>query len=630
MCGIAVSWTHKVGLGEQFCGRMREYLAHRGPDSSAIWSTQVGAGELTFAHRRLSIIDLAETGSQPMHDSVSGNMLAYNGEIYNFRALRRELEHKGIVFRGTSDTEVILMGFRVWGTKIFSRLQGMFALALYWSAQNKLILARDSVGIKPLYWGANCQGVFAASELQALLRSGAVAPSLNTSAVESLLAFGSVPEPMSMVVGAEMFPPGCFVELNLAKAPSLAAAQKFYQPIACSTSAERPVVIEMLGELLRDSATTHLESDAPLGVFLSGGVDSTCLAILASQSKSTPITTLNVAFPGMGDLDESAIASETARRIGSHHISLELSAGDVENCINAWVQHIDQPSLDGLNTYLVSKAAKDAGLKVVWSGLGGDELFAGYESFRELPRFHARTKWLSWLPKFVRRNSARMFAARLSAYQRFKAIEMAGDVGDFVGLALRRRRVFADCEIAGSGLQFKDDLSGWKLPNDFALPPASQSSDWVAALSTIETSVYMRNTLLRDADVCGMAHSIEIRVPMLHRPLMEYVMSLPGSLRQKRGLVAKTLLVDAMNDARVREVATHKKRGFGLPYQQWLQGPFREKLAHGISKLKKSSLLDPKWVDRYWCDGRGNQEAPWNRPWLLGILGLWMERHLGI
>ncbi len=628
MCGIALAWTRSIGQAAITCVRMQDMLLHRGPDSCGSWQTRIGAGELAMAHRRLAIIDLTDAGHQPMSDPNTGNVIIYNGEVYNFRALRESLVRLGEQFRGNSDTEVILAGFRRWGTELFNKLHGMFALAIFWKEKKRLILARDGLGIKPLYWSQNSEGVFVSSELQALLRSGAIKAEPNRAAIETLLAFGSVAEPLSMVAGAKMFPAGSFVEMNLEAGPHLGTPNAFWTPEVNSVECDQGVAVDQLTRILGHSAKTHLESDAPLGIFLSGGIDSTSLVALAKRVSARSLTTLNVSFPEITDLDESKIATQTARELGTQHVSISLSDSDLLTCLHDFSASMDQPTLDGLNTYIVSKSAKDAGLKVVWSGLGGDELFAGYDTFRQVPTAYNALKYFRKVPSSWRTGLTNCLLIGQTKNTRLKAMEMAGDLDDFVGFALRRRRVFSDSELAAGGLTRSESLNRWHLPLEFALPPACFGEDLITAMSAIELSVYMRNTLLRDADVFGMAHSIEIRVPLLDRPLVDYMMKIPGWMRLPRSTVSKRLLVEAVHDARLDEISTLCKRGFALPYRQWMLGPFREQLDCGFKSLKRFEIFDSKWLQNFWNDGKCPPNTPWNRAWILGMLGLWMEKHL--
>ena len=627
MCGIALLLS-PAAVEFEMCATMTSAIVHRGPDGGGECDFRGGSAKLNFGHRRLAILDLTESGKQPMVDPETGNVLIYNGEVYNFRALRRELEGAGIRFLGSSDSEVILYGFRHWGIDVFRRLHGMFALAIYVNETQRLVIARDGLGIKPLYWGRNEKALFACSELQAILKSGMVEKRLDAAALAGLLAYGSVPEPLTLIEGVTMFPPGHYVDVRLANASTPITPKRFWQEPEQTATMPRAQVVERLHELLEDAARTHLESDAPLGLFLSGGLDSTALTLLAAKISQQPLTTLTVAFPGMGDLDESNVAAETAKIVGSRHVPISMSNAEVNECVSQWVERTDQPSLDGLNTFIVSKAARDAGLKVVWSGLGGDELFAGYSSFRTLPHFYRWTRALAVLPRDVRQFLGKHLIPIGSEQRRAKAAEMLGDVGDFVGLVLRRRRLFGDAELENSGLTLESGrLNTHFLPCEFSLPKLAESRDLVAAMSAIELSVYMRNTLLRDSDVCGMAHSIEIRVPMLHTPLVEFALSIPGRLRIGASSINKPLLAAAVGNSRAIEVASQPKRGFSLPYAKWLRGPFNEQLAEGIEVLKINGTFESEWVQKYWLNALADKESPWNRAWLLGVIGLWMKKH---
>ena len=413
MCGICgtIGLDSKVN-SEAVVRRMLAAIVHRGPDEEGI----LIAPPVVAGSRRLSIIDLPG-GSQPIWNETGTLAVIYNGEIYNFRELRKELEDEGPHLRTSSDTEVIVHAYEQWGEQSVAKLRGMFALAIIEMPQGRggpasaVFLARDPLGIKPLYYAVGGGGLLFASEVRALLASGCISPQLSAAAVPSYLLFGSVSEPMTMVEGVLSLPPGHFVKIHAhdprrTPEPKLYwnFTKEFYQDEETETGTayqeDFASVATTVRTLLEDSVRSHLVADVPVGVFLSGGVDSTAIAALASHVQKG-IHTFTVAFPD-AEFSEAEIARKTAQRLGTEHSEMTLSSGEMEARLDEAVASFDQPSMDGINTYFVSWAARQAGLKVALSGLGSDELFGGYTSFRATAQVTRLTTMARFFPKLAR------------------------------------------------------------------------------------------------------------------------------------------------------------------------------------------------------------------------------------
>ncbi|MGB7750535.1 MAG: asparagine synthase (glutamine-hydrolyzing), partial [Candidatus Acidiferrales bacterium] len=412
--------------GEAVVRRMLAAIVHRGPDEEGI----LVAPPIVAGSRRLSIIDLPG-GSQPIWNETGTLAVFYNGEIYNFRELRKELEDKGHTFLTRSDTEVIVHAYEQWGEQFVARLRGMFALAIIEMPQGRggpastVFLARDPLGIKPLYYAAGGGGLLFASEVRALLASGCISPQLSAAAVPSYLLFGSVSEPMTMVEGVLSLPPGHFVKIHANHARRVPEpklywnfTKEFYQDEEAKTGTayqeDFASAATTVRSLLEDAVRSHLVADVPVGVFLSSGLDSTTIAALASHVQKG-IHTFTVAFPD-AEYSEAEIARKTAQRLGTEHREMTLSSGEMEARLDEAVASFDQPSMDGINTYFVSWAARQAGLKVALSGLGSDELFGGYTSFRATAQVTRLTTMARFFPKLAR-ELARSGIKRSKAYR---------------------------------------------------------------------------------------------------------------------------------------------------------------------------------------------------------------------
>ena len=442
MCGIAGA----IGLSRADTAtcleRMVASLRHRGPDGEGTAVVTRGAEEpvVGLAQTRLAIIDLSSAGRQPMVDAEARVTLVYNGEIYNFRELRRELQGLGHAFRTDTDTEVVLRGYLEWGTSVVDRLAGMFAWALADERKGIVWLCRDRLGIKPLYVTRAPRGaVLFASELRSLLSVGdeLVPRRLSLRAVEAFLAQGMVCGLASLVDGIELVAPGEWVCLGF-DGRVVEKRQYWRLPFDDTRGGDRREAVERLSSTLRQAVAQHLISDVPLGVFLSGGIDSTAIAILAVESSKSPVSTLAVGFDDKR-FDESRVAEETAKRLGTRHTTMTLSGGEVLASVDRVLASMDQPTVDGFNMYFVSRAAHESGLTVALSGLGGDELFGGYASFRDVPR----AQRVARLARRLNRHGRLGSLLRL-AWGRFgvKARELLKRRDEVASLYLLRRELF--------------------------------------------------------------------------------------------------------------------------------------------------------------------------------------------
>jgi asparagine synthase (glutamine-hydrolysing) len=603
--------------------------SHRGPDDQGIYTLKTTRGMMGLGHRRLSILDLSAHGHQPMINPDTGDVIIYNGEIYNFKELRRELESRGLRFRSGSDTEVILRAYEVWGRDCLERFRGMFAFALWDKAAERLLLARDHLGIKPLYYASTPDVPFIfASEVKALTATQLLQFKIDRRALAGYLAYGSVQSPLTLLQNVRSLERASWMEVDASG--EVKTRRPYWRMPATheSASLDGRNLDEEARRILSTSVARHLVSDVPVGVFLSSGLDSTSVAGLVSEMSNATAKSFTVSFAEVPEHNEGAIARQTARRFGLEHCDCPVSSETALDWVRKALAVMDQPSMDGLNTYIVSRAVREQNMVVALSGQGGDEMFGGYPSFQEVPELYRLLNWLRYVPADIRVALARIATyPRNEAYRR-KADDIARSGSNLLDLYFHRRRACSDSQMAHLGFR-ANELA---LTRNFQVPEADGSDclvagDPIASVGRLETKYYLGNTLLRDGDVFGMANSLEIRVPMLDRDLVDWVFSLPGETLLPPGKPAKYLLRQACSDLHPSAVASQRKRGFVVPVAHWMAGTLREVMAVGIEHVKQSGLVEHDGVDALLGDFNRNPESPiWSRVWSLVILGHWLKR----
>ncbi len=632
MCGIAGILTTRPDLDlEPALTRMRSALRHRGPDDEGCARVALpGGARLGLAHTRLSILDLSAAGRQPMEDPASGSWVVLNGEIYNYRELRRQLPD--VPFRSTGDTEVLLAGWVRHGPAVLEKLRGMFAFGLYDGRRGQFWLVRDRLGVKPLYVSrVNAKTWIFASEVRALLASGWVERHLDREAVASYLAFGAVTAPRTLVRSVTSLLPGEAWRFDLGIGPAglVPCRTRYWRPEFAARNASRlrrAEAIERLRPVLTEAVGLRMVADVPVGMFLSGGIDSSSVIACLAGHEPRPHT-FTVAFQEHSH-DESAYARLVARRFGTRHAELLLRPEQVVADFEPAVAAYDQPSLDGLNTYFLARAARQAGVKVVLSGLGGDELFAGYPYFRLLARLErGLTRRLAHCVhgafRVLAPHSRR--TAKLGALLRNHRLTVARYAVCREALNAARRAALFPAMSADT-----PDLLPREIRDD--LDEQARGLDPVNAQSLLELSLYLANTLLRDADQMSMAHGLELREPLLDHRLVETVAALPGPLKLARGRASRTkaLLVDALPAELPAEVFRRRKMGFSFPWERWLRGELRGPAESVLTD--KAALLatgfDPAAVDRLWKDFLGHEPGV-RATDVLGLVHLlyWLRRH---
>jgi len=573
MCGIAGIFSHDElapPVDREELLRIRDHMIRRGPDGEGLWIEPGGC--VGLAHRRLAIIDLSPAGLQPMSTADGRLHIVFNGEIYNYRALRMELEAAGVVFRSDSDTEVLLHLYARGGMEMMHALRGMFAFAIWDQREQALFLARDAFGIKPLYY-TNDHGVLRfASQVKALLAGGKIDTTPDPAGHVGFFLLGSVPEPNTMYASVRALPAGATLMLKRGKPPQLHRyfdlATEFLaaneQPVCLETADERQ---QYLKSALTDSVRDHMTSDVPVGVFLSSGLDSSTIAALACESEGARLRSLTLGFEEYRGThnDETTMASVIAKRIGAEHETRWVSRESFDAEFDRLMAAMDQPSIDGVNTYFVSLKAAEMGMKVALSGLGGDELFGGYPSFAQVPRMASLLKpfaAMPWAGRAIRRLSA-PFVGRVASPKIAGMAEYGGTIG---GAYFLRRGLYMPWELP---LLLEPEFvrRGWEeFPllerletTARGLPSPRQS---VAAL---ETAWYMRNQLLRDADWAGMAHSLEIRVPLVDVRLFRAVARMAAGGRPP----TKQEMASTAAPSLPQEMLHRRKTGFSIPVDEW-------------------------------------------------------------
>jgi asparagine synthase (glutamine-hydrolysing) len=646
MCGVCGIVGPAGPWAEDRVRKMLRALVHRGPDEEGMLARS-GA---VFGVRRLSIIDLA-AGHQPVYNEAGDVATVFNGEIYNCRELRTTLQARGHRFRTQSDTEVIVHSYEEWGSGCVDHLHGMFAFALWdgrkaehgASNRGSVFLARDRLGIKPLYYTIIGGTLFFASEIRALLASEALNRKLNVSAIDAYLLFGSIAEPSMLLEGVYSLPAGHCLTLALDSALSpkpemywdpCLRANRIIDPPGSLRSAAGEV-----RKILENAVNTQLVADVPIGLFLSGGLDSAALAALAVRQRPA-LQSFTLSFPESG-FDEGPASRAIAQQFGTKHHEIQLTASEMQSKLFEAIGALDQPSMDGVNTFFISWGARRAGLKVAISGLGADELFGGYPTF-------GRTRYMSALLAMVRRMPAgvrELISEALLAISRRSGVHSPEKIRKIAALfshpealphAYFYTRTLFTPQQAERLLASVHQVLGWGSSDSdrFAWQRAlvllvrrANTFRGQSVISYLELRTYMLNTLLRDTDSMSMHHSLEVRVPFLDDVLVEFVEALPDSA--KTGPGQKPLLAQAVRDIVPEHILTHPKRTFTLPWEDWLRGELGKQVASGLGSLSPSlaSVLDSKAIQSVWREFLARRIG-WARPWSLFVLNEWVRKHI--
>ena len=606
MCGICGILSPKgVNEGRSRIAKMLNQLAHRGPDGRGVLEPSV-VPQVLLGHVRLSIIAPGEEGEQPMCDRESGNTITFNGEIFNYREIREELRWYGHSFSTHSDTEVLLKAYQRWGAECLNHLNGIYAFAIWDRQKRVLFAARDPLGVKPFYYAEKSGTFVFASEVRAMLASGLLEKHLSRDGLDSLLAYGSVQEPFTLAEGIRSLPAGSHLMLSSNGDLDMHSATPFFanpKPIA------EQEIPQLVSTSLASSIRRQLVSDVPLALFLSGGIDSSAVATLASQQQSN-LRAFTIVFDEP-DLDEREKARGMARSLGLEHHELELTSKQIRANASHALDAQDLPSIDGINSWLVSNLVHEAGIKVALSGLGGDELFGGYGGFYRPRRLIRLTSILRQLPLFLR--------DFVASYLHNEGLRKLLSAPDFP-----LSPYFLTRQLMGA--KTRSILTGTTIPlypdwmkTSFAPLQESAPNDAINAISYWELCSYMRSTLLRDADCMGMANALEIRVPLIDVELVKLLSSLPGHLKLSPDMPKPLLVQGAGLDA---TAAKSPKQGFDLPIQRILQ----EVLLPEAQELFEAppDCFDKNALRQAWSLYNRGQLA-WQRLWCLFITLRWIR-----
>lgn len=619
MCGITGIFRHpNRSEAAALVLRMNDALAHRGPDDKGVFDQ----AEVALGHRRLSIIDLSAAGHQPMSTPDGRLTIVYNGELYNYKEVKTQL--RNFSFKTTTDTEVILASYQEWGKECLNRFNGMFALAIWDNEKNELFIARDRLGIKPLYCYRRDGMLAFASELRALLASGLVPRRIDTDSLADYLRYQTVHAPATIVKDVTMLLPGHYL-----LAGKNGIEEKPYWELGrnkarLTDKATYPEVCAEVRKLLSAAVERRLVSDVPFGAFLSGGIDSSAVVGLMSQVSSVKVKTFFIDF-AEEEFSEAKYASQVAKKFGTEHRELKLSAKDFLQQLPDALKAMDHPSGDGPNSYLVSKVTKQAGITMALSGLGGDELFCGYDIFRRSQKLR-KMRWLLGLPRFARSAGGSLLQTIRPGVASDKiAALLRSPRSGFQSSYPLSRRVLLDEQVARL-------LSGTTLPPDALQAIVSgqgtlfDDEHLLSRVSAAEMAGYMQNVLLRDTDQMSMAHALEVRVPFLDFELVEYVLALPD--RFKDPVTPKKLLVDSLGELLPAEIVNRPKMGFTFPWKHWMKNEMRSFCEEQIHAFSRRGFVQGGEVIHLWNAFLGDDpRVTWSRIWYLIVLETWLREN---
>ncbi len=626
MCGIAgIAGGHPGEPSALMAIQgMTDSLRHRGPDAQGIWHDD----EVYLGHRRLSIIDLSAAGNQPFVSADKRYVMVYNGELYNYKDLKLELQRAEFgrqsmpyIFSTHTDTEVILAAYIRWGKDCLQRFNGMFAFAI-WDTQDKtLFVVRDRLGVKPLYYTFTNGRFIFASEIRSILNSGLVNRKISHEAVAEYIQYQTVHAPRTMVAGVSMLMPGHFMTFKDGKLHT-APYWDINHYAREQDHLNYRQTCDHVNQLLTEAVERRLVADVPFGAFLSGGIDSSAVVSLMSKVSPEQVQTFNVSFDE-SEFSEATYARLIARKFNTKHHEIRLTPGDFLKQLPEALQGIDHPSGDGPNSYIVSKATRQAGITMALSGLGGDELFAGYDIFK---RFHdlENKAWLNAFPRLARLAGGSVISARKKSIQGDKTAEILG-LPRISGLDAYpvNRKLF-------NQKQYRSLLAGAANANDAdyirntIAHISTDASHVLSRCSLYEIQTYMQNVLLRDTDQMSMAVALEVRVPFLDYKLVEYVLGVKDEYKYPH--TAKKLLTDALGDLLPGEIINRPKMGFSLPWKEWLKHDLRSFCEQNLGEFSKQPFVNTGTVMSLWNSFLNNDpRITWSRVWHLVVLNHWMK-----
>jgi asparagine synthase (glutamine-hydrolysing) len=617
MCGINAIFSFD-GAGDYSAAvkSMNDCLAHRGPDNDGIYSKP----GITLGHRRLSIIDLSDAGNQPMRSPFANQVIVFNGEIYNYREVRKLLPD--FEFRTESDTEVLLAAWKKWGIDALDRLNGMFAFALWDEDQKELWVIRDRLGIKPVYFsGTPDSRILFSSEVRALLASGLVSRKINHDSVSEYIRYQTVHAPNTILEEVKMLLPGHYIRVS-----SKGWDQQPWWIPETENDSEPSSYENTCGEvrrLFKASVERRLVADVPFGAFLSGGIDSTAVTGMMSEVSGSRVKTFNVSFDN-SEFSEAKYARIVAKKFNTEHHEISLTPEHFLQQLPSALNAMDHPSGDGPNTYVVSEATKKAGITMALSGLGGDELFAGYDIFQRAYSLHQK-KWIGNVPKFIRSAGGSLLKTVKPGISSDKiAAVLAADDLSFETFYPKSREVYS--REAAESLNGSSSFDQLKWEQVYGFNHLSADKYFLSHVSIAEMATYMQNTLLRDADQMSMAHALEVRVPFLDYELVNFVLGVPD--KWKYPSTPKKLLVDSLKDLLPDEIVNRPKMGFTFPWKHWMKNELKSICETNINHLGESGILNKEELLKLWKRFLADDKSiTWSRIWHLVVLGHWVKKN---
>jgi asparagine synthase (glutamine-hydrolysing) len=619
MCGIAgILNLKKQPVQEKMLTGMTKCLAHRGPDSDGFFIDN----EIALGHRRLSIIDLSPLGNQPFTDNSGRYVMIFNGEMYNFQEVKREITD--YEFKSSSDTEVLIAAFAKWGPLCINRFKGMFAFAIWDKQEKELTVMRDRMGVKPLYYFASEDHFLFASETRSILSTGLVKRKINRKGLLEFLSYQSIGFPLTAIENVYQLEAGSYLRIKNGNVEINSYWKVTDQHVDFDFADEKAVQVH-IRELLADAVSRRLVSDVPVGAFLSGGIDSSVVVGLMSQASSARVNSFNIAFEEK-EYDESSYAEIIAKKFNTNHTRINLKPSvfleELENGLNA----MDTPSGDGINSYVVSKAIREAGITVALSGIGGDELFAGYPFFLKFLQLKNKAAWWRGTGMLRKLISLSLTGRSSSRKHRFQQI-LTAPSPDIEHLYPVFREILSpqlikklthlhpeeafETELSKLLNERKESISGFPL---------------LSQVSVAEYLGYTQHTLLKDTDQMSMAVSLEVREPFFDHELVAFVLSIPDDVKYPG--FPKRLLVEAVDGLLPDEIVHRQKRGFLFPWNIWMKNELKSFCEQKLTNLARRNFINGKELIQYWKRFLNDDPVVrWAELWLFVVLEYWMEKN---
>lgn len=612
MCGIAGIIGFDKSRVEHLVRGMTDALSHRGPDASGLFQDD----DMALGHRRLSIIDLGHNADQPLQDNTGNYVIVFNGEIYNYQSLKHELDYP---WKTNSDTEVILAAYIKWGSACLEKLNGMFAFAIWNKADAELFIARDRLGVKPLYYSITADSFVFSSEIRSLLSSGIPERKINRESLQDYLTYMTVRTPETIIKDVKQLCPGEFALYRQGK-----FSKSFYWQLTKSKAETvddtREQILEKLRKLFNASVQSRMVADVRVGAFLSGGIDSSAIVACMAGLSKQPVDTFSVVFDDK-QFDESEYSRMVSQKYKTNHTELLLKPEDLLKNLDGFIKSMDTPSADGINTYMVSKMVAETGIKVVLTGIGGDELFAGYKGFYRWKRFSEHSNGFSNL---FTRGAANLLSVFLKGRNILKIKDLLNRNSQTLeSFYANSRSVFLSHERSAMLTDEDTKHSSWVDLNQTDLRKFQSLSQY----SIAELSHYTLDVLLKDSDQMSMAWALELREPFFDFRLVEYVLSVSDADKMAHG-TPKRLFVEAMGTLLPPEIVHRPKKGFTFPWKTWLKNDLNAYCDKALHSLSDRGIFKARSVLKIWQDFLNDRNAvSWLHVWGLVVLELWIEEN---